>query len=57
MLPDDPAMAARRVEVELLSHEVAETGGIQVGARADDTVTRETAQLPGHVCQDVHWNV
>lgn len=57
MLPDDPAMAARRVEVELLSHEVAETGGIQVGAGADDTVTWETAQLPGHVCQDVHWNV
>lgn len=55
MLADDPAVAAGRVEVELLSHEVAETCGVQVGARADDAVTREAAQLPGHVGQDVHW--
>lgn len=55
MLSDDPAVAAGRVEVELLSHEVAETCGVQVGARADDAVTREAAQLPGHVGQDVHW--
>lgn len=54
MLADDPAVAAGRVEVELLSHEVAETCGVQVGARADDAVTREAAQLPGHVGQDVH---
>ncbi len=55
MLSDDPAVAAGRVEVELLSHEVAETGRVQVGARANDAVTGETAQLPGHVGQDVHW--
>lgn len=39
MLSDDPAVAAWRVEMELLSHEVAETGGVQVGARANDAVT------------------
>lgn len=55
MLSDDPTMAARGVEVEVLSHEVAETGRIQVGARANDTVTGEAAQLPGHIGQDVHW--
>lgn len=54
MLSDDPAMAARRVEVKLLPHEVAETGRVQVGAGADDAVTGETAQLPGHVGQNVH---
>lgn len=54
MLSDYPAVAARRVEVELLSHEVAETGGVQVGAGADDAVAGETAQLPGHVGQNVH---
>lgn len=32
MLSDDPAMAAGRVEVELLAHEVAETGRVQVSA-------------------------
>lgn len=55
MLADDPAVAAGWVEVELLAHEVAETGRVQVGAGADDAVAREAAQLPGHVGQDVHW--
>lgn len=54
VLSDDPAVAAGRVEVELLSHEVAETGRVQVGAGADDAVAGEAAQLPGHVGQDVH---
>lgn len=54
MLSDDPAVAARRVEVELLSHEVAETGRVQVGAGANDAVARETTQLPGHVGENVH---
>lgn len=54
MLPDYPAMAARGVEVKLLSHEVTETGRVQVGAGADDAVTGEPAQLPGHVGQNVH---
>lgn len=55
MLSDDPAMAAGGVEVELLSHEVTETGRVQVGSGANDAVTRETAQLPGHVGQNVHY--
>lgn len=55
MLSDDPAVATGRVDVQLLSHEVAETGRVQVGARANDAVTGETTQLPGHVGQDVHW--
>lgn len=55
MLSDDPAMATGRVQVELFSHEVAEAGTVQVGARADDAMTWETAQLPSDVGQDVHW--
>lgn len=55
MLSDDPAMAAGRVEVELLSHDVTETSGVQVSAGANDAVTGETAQLPGHIGQDVDW--
>lgn len=55
MLANDPAMAAGRVEVELLAHEVAEAGRVQVGAGADDAVAREAAQLPGHVGQDIDW--
>lgn len=54
MLPNDPAVAAGRVEVQLLSHDVAETGRVQVGTRADDAVTGQAAQLPGHIGQDVH---
>lgn len=54
MLADDPAMAAGGVKAELLSHEVAETGRVQVGAGAYDTVTGEAAQLPGYIGQDVH---
>lgn len=53
MLSDNPAVAACRVEVELLSHEVAESGAVQVSARANDAVTWETTQLPCHVGQDV----
>ena len=54
MLSDDPAMAGGRVDVQFLSHQVAETGRVQVGAGANDTVAWETAQLPGDVGQDVH---
>lgn len=57
VLADDPAVAAGRVDVELLSHQVAEAGRVQVGAGADDAVTGEAAQLPRHVRQDVHWRV
>lgn len=57
MLSNDPAMTARGVEVELLSHQVAETGRVQVGARADDAVTWEAAQFPCHIGQDVHCRV
>lgn len=54
VLPDDPAVAARRVDVELLANQVAEAGRVQVGAGADDTVTGEAADLPGNIGQDVH---
>lgn len=55
VLSNDPAVAAGRVKMELLSHDVAETGRVQVGARANDAVTGETTQLPCHIGQDVHW--
>lgn len=54
VLSNDPAVAAGRVKMELLSHDVAETGRVQVGARANDAVTGETTQLPCHIGQDVH---
>ena len=57
VLPHDPAVAAGRVQVQLLAHQVAEAGGVQVGAGANHAVARETAQLPRHVGQDVHWEV
>lgn len=55
MLSDDPAVTAGGVEVKLLCHKVAETGRVQVGTRANDAVTRETTQLPGHIGENVHW--
>lgn len=54
MLANNPAVAAGRMEVELLSHDVAETGRVQVGARANDTVTGQATELPCHIGQDVH---
>lgn len=56
MLSNDPAVATGGVKVQLLAHKVAETTGVQVGAGTDDAVTGETAQLPGHVGQDVNWD-
>lgn len=55
MLSNDPAVTAGRVEVELLCHDVAETGRVQVGTRANDTMTGETTQFPCHIGQDIHW--
>lgn len=54
VLSNDPAVATAGVQVELLSHQVAETGRVQVGAAADDAVLGQTAQLPGYVGQDIH---
>lgn len=55
MLPNDPTVAAGRMEVELFSHEVTETGRVQVGARANHSVTGKTTQFPGNIGEDVHW--
>lgn len=55
MLPDDPAVTARRMQVELLSHNVAETSRVEVCAGANHTMTGEATQFPGNVGQDVHW--
>lgn len=55
MLSDDPTMAARRMQVEFLSHDVAETSRVEVSARANHTVTGEATQFPGNIGQDVHW--
>lgn len=54
MLPNDPTVAAGRMEVELFSHEVTETGRVQVGARANHSVTGKTTQFPGNIGEDVH---
>lgn len=54
MLSDNPTMAARWVNAQLLSHQVTETSRVQVCATADHTVPGQTAQLPGYVGQDVN---
>lgn len=54
MLSQDVAVEAGGVDAQLLRHDVAEAGGVQVGAAADDAVFGQTAQLPGHVGQNVH---
>ncbi len=55
MFSNDPTVAARWVDAQLLSHKVTETTRVQVCATANDTVPGQTAQLPGHVGQDVNW--
>lgn len=42
------------MDTETLGHQVTETSRVQVGAASDDAVLGKTAQLPGHVGQDVH---
>lgn len=54
MFSNNPTVAARWVNAQLLSHQVTETSRVQVCAAADDTVPGQTAQLPGHVGQDVN---
>ncbi len=54
MFANDPTVAARWVDAQLLSHQITETTRVQVCATANDTVPGQTAQLPGHVGQDVN---
>lgn len=54
MLPQDVAVEAARVDAQLLGHDEAETGRVQVGAAADDAVLGKAAEFPRHVGHDVH---
>lgn len=54
MLSQDVAVEAAGVDAQPLGHHVAEAGGVQVGAAAEDAVLGEAAELPGHVGHDVH---
>lgn len=54
MLPQDPAIEAAGMDAQLVGHQIAEAGRVQIGATADDAVFGQAAQLPGHVGQDVH---
>lgn len=54
VLPQDPAIEAAGVDPQLVGHQEAESGRVQVGAAADDAVLGEAAQLPGHVGQHVN---
>mmetsp|Transcript_9131 Transcript_9131/g.22402 ORF Transcript_9131/g.22402 Transcript_9131/m.22402 type:complete len:221 (+) Transcript_9131:701-1363(+) len=47
-------MAVGRGHTQTLTHERAQTGGVQVGSRPDDAFLGQTAQLPCHPRQDVH---
>lgn len=54
MLSQDVAVEATRVDAQLLGHDEAEAGRVQVGAAADDPVFGKAAELPGHVGHDIH---
>lgn len=54
MLSQNVAVEAACVDSQLLGHDEAETGRVQVGAAADDAVLGKAAELPRHVGHDVH---
>lgn len=54
MLSNDPPVAAQRVDAQPFSHEVAETGRVQIAATANNTVFGEATDLPGHIGQNIH---
>ena len=55
MLPDDVAVAARRSNVESLADLKAEARRVEHRPAANHAMTRQSAQLPRHVCHDVNW--
>lgn len=54
MLSDDPSVAAQGVDAQPFSHEVAETGRVQIAATTNNTVFGEATDLPGHIGQNIH---
>lgn len=54
MLSDDPSVAAQGVDAQPFSHEVAETGRVQITATTNNTVFGEATDLPGHIGQNIH---
>lgn len=54
MLSNNPSVAAQRVDAKSFSHEVAETGRVQIAAATNNTVFRKATDLPGHVGQNIH---
>lgn len=54
MLSNNPPMAAQRMDAQSFSHEVAETGWVQIAATTDNTVFRKATDLPGHIGQNIH---
>lgn len=54
MLSQDVTVEAGGVDAQLLGHEEAETGRVQVGAAAEDAVLGKAAELPCHIGHDVH---
>lgn len=55
MLADDVPVAGGGGDAELLREQVAEARRVQVGPGAEYAVLGQSAQLPRHVRQDVHW--
>lgn len=54
MLSQDVAVEAACMDAQLLGHDEAETGRVQVGAAADHAVLGKAAELPRHVSHDVN---
>lgn len=54
MLSNNPAMAAERMDIQPLTHEVAETGRVQIATTSNNTVLRKATDFPGHIGQNIH---
>lgn len=56
VLANNPAMGGGRSDIQLLGEVEAESGRVQVSARADHMVLGETRQFPCNIGEDIHWN-
>ncbi len=54
MFSQNPSVEAAGMQAQPLAHQIPEASRVQVGPAADDAVLGQAAQLPGHVCQNVH---
>ncbi len=54
MFSQNPSVEAAGMDAQPLGHQIPEASRVQVGPAADDAVLGQAAQLPGHICQNIH---